>query len=262
MTRFRPCIDLHLGRVKQIVGGTLRDQGPGLITNFESDLPAEFYASLYRRDALPGGHVILLGPGNEAAARRALQAYPGGLQVGGGLTADNAPAWLEAGASHAIVTSWLFSPEGRFLPPRLDALLEAIGRHRLVIDLSCRRSPEGGWTVCMNRWQTFTDLTLSPALLEKLGQSCAEFLVHAADVEGQCAGMDHELLSFLAAHSPVPTTYAGGARSLQDLEQAEMLSAGRVDVTVGSALDLFGGRGLRYADCVAWNGRSPSASNA
>ena len=262
MTRFRPCIDLHHGRVKQIVGGTLSDHGSGLVTNFESDLPAEFYASLYRRDGLPGGHVIMLGPDNEAAARRALQAYPGGLQLGGGLNAANAPDWLDAGASHAIVTSWLFSPDGHFLPERLAALTSAIGRRRLVIDLSCRRSTEGGWTVCMNRWQTFTNLSLTPALLEQLSASCAEFLVHAADVEGKCAGMDQELLAFLAAHSPIPTTYAGGARSLDDLERAENLSAGRVDVTVGSALDLFGGIGLRYADCLAWNGRSPSASIA
>ena len=260
MTRFRPCIDLHGGRVKQIVGGTLTDHGSGLVTNFESDHPAEFYASLYRKDRLTGGHVILLGPGNEDAARRALAAYPGGLQVGGGLTADNAPAWLDAGASHVIVTSWLFSPDGRFLPQRLASLQAATGRDRLVVDLSCRRTPDGGWTVCMNRWQTFTDLTLTPGTLRQLAGSCAEFLVHAADVEGQCGGMDEALLPFLAEHSPIPVTYAGGARSLEDLSLAEKLSAGRVDLTIGSALDLFGGHGVRYADCVAWNQRDPSLS--
>jgi phosphoribosylformimino-5-aminoimidazole carboxamide ribotide isomerase len=261
VTRFRPCIDLHDGRVKQIVGGSLTDHGAGLVTNFESDQPADFYASLYRRDRLAGGHVILLGPGNEDAARRAVQAYPLGLQVGGGIRADTAAGWLEAGASHVIVTSWLFSAEGRLLPERLEQMQAAAGRERLVIDLSCRRTGEGGWTVCMNRWQTFTDLTLTPEHLRQLAGFCGEFLVHAADVEGQCAGMDEALLPFLAAHSPIPVTYAGGARSLADLELAQKLSGGRVDVTIGSALDIFGGQGVRYAACVAWNQRAPSCSN-
>jgi phosphoribosylformimino-5-aminoimidazole carboxamide ribotide isomerase len=261
MTKFRPCIDLHHGQVKQIVGGSLTDQGGGLITNFESEHPAEFYAGLYRRDHLTGGHVILLGPGNEAAARRALSAWPGGLQVGGGVHADNATSWLEAGASQVIVTSWLFSPDGRFLPGRLEALKAVTGRDRLVIDLSCRRIEECGWTVCMNRWQTFTDLTLTPEHLRQLAGSCSEFLVHAADVEGKCGGMDEALLPFLAEHSPIPVTYAGGARSLADLELADRLTAGRVDVTIGSALDIFGGSGVTYASCVAWNQRDPSVSS-
>lgn len=262
MTRFRPCIDLHSGRVKQIVGGTLTDHGEGLVTNFESDHSAEHYAGLYRRDHLTGGHVILLGPGNDEAAQRALAAYPHGLQVGGGINADNAPGWLDAGASHVIVTSWLFSPEGHFQQDRLAALKKRIGREKLVIDLSCRRTRDGGWTVCMNRWQTLTDLSLTPETLRGLGSSCAEFLVHAADVEGKCGGMDEALLPFLATHSPIPVTYAGGARSLADLELAENLTAGRVDITIGSALDIFGGTGLRYADCVAWNHRDPSVSTS
>ncbi len=261
MTRFRPCIDLHEGRVKQIVGGSLTDHGGGLITNFESEHPAEFYAQLYRRDQLTGGHVIMLGPGNEDAACRALAAWPGGLQAGGGVHAGNAAAWLEAGASHVIVTSWLFSPEGHFLPGRLEELKAATGRSRLVIDLSCRRTPEGGWTVCMNRWQTFTDLTLTPEHLRQLAGSCSEFLVHAADVEGKCGGMDEALLPFLAEHSPIPVTYAGGARSLADLALADRLTSGRVDVTIGSALDIFGGNGVFYAACVAWNRRDPSVSS-
>lgn len=260
MTRFRPCIDLHDGRVKQIVGGTLSDQGAGLITNFESEYPAGHYARMYKKDRLKGGHVILLGKGNETAAREALAAWPGGLQVGGGVNAENASAWLEAGASHVIVTSWLFSPAGGFLQDRLAELKDTIGPEKLVIDLSCRRTPEGGWTVCMNRWQTFTNVDVTPETLAGLGSSCAEFLVHAADVEGKCGGMDEALLPFLAEHSPIPVTYAGGARSLADLALADQLTAGRVDVTIGSALDIFGGHGVRYADCVAWNLRDPSPS--
>ncbi len=256
MTLFRPCIDLHEGRVKQIVGGSLTDSGTGLVTNFESSQPAEFFARQYQADQLTGGHVIMLGPGNEDAARRALAAWPGGLQVGGGLQAGNAAAWLEAGASHVIVTSWLFSPEGRFLPERLDELAATVAKDRLVIDLSCRRTQAAGWTVCMNRWQTFTDLALTPETLTSLAGSCAEFLIHAADVEGKCRGMDEDLLRFLGNHSPLPVTYAGGARSLGDLSLAQELSAGRVDLTIGSALDIFGGTGVRYDDCVAWNRRA------
>ena len=262
MTLFRPCIDLHNGRVKQIVGGSLTDHGGGLVTNFESNHPAEFYAGLYHRDRLRGGHVIMLGPGNEVAARNALAAYPGGLQIGGGINLGNAAQWLEAGASHVIVTSPLFSREGHFLPERLAEFVAETGRGRLVLDLSCRRRADGGWTVCMNRWQTLTDLTLTPEHLRQLAASCAEFLVHAADVEGKCGGMDEALLPFLAEHSTIPVTYAGGARSPADLELAENLTAGRVDVTIGSALDIFGGSGVRYADCVAWNHRDPSVSSA
>lgn len=263
MSRFRPCIDLHEGRVKQIVGGTLTDDGAALRTNFVSAQPAEFYAGLYRRDGLTGGHIIMLGAGNADAALAALAAWPGGLQIGGGIHAENAGEWLAAGASHVIVTSWLFDADGRFLPDRLAALGRTVGRGRLVIDLSCRRDPGAGWTVCMNRWQTRTSLKVTPAVLDSLASHCAEFLIHAADVEGQCRGMDEDLLRLLGAWNGIPVTYAGGARSLADLQLAHDLSAGKVDVTIGSALDIFGGAGVRYADCVAWNkahGRSPESS--
>ncbi len=251
MTRFRPCIDLHSGRVKQIVGGTLSDTGAGLKTNFVSPLPAGHFAALYRRDGLEGGHVIQLGGGNEAAALGALAAWPGGLQIGGGVRADNAAAWIEAGASHVIVTSYLFDQQGSFQAGNLDALVRAVGRERLVIDLSCRRHA-GGWTVAMNRWQTLTDMNLDAPTLCRLAGSCAEFLIHAADVEGRMAGMDEELIARLAEWSAVPVTYAGGAASLADLERCRELSGGRVDLTIGSALDIFGGRGIRYAEAVAF----------
>lgn len=254
MTRFRPCIDLHDGKVKQIVGGTLSDDAAGLRTNFESDQPAGYYAALYREDGLTGGHVIKLGPGNDAAAREALAAYPGGLQLGGGINLVNAPGWLDAGASHVIVTSWLFDETGHLLPERLDALVAEIGREQLVIDLSCRAKGDG-WVVAMNRWQTLTDLPITAATLKAMAGSCAEFLIHAADVEGKCEGIDAKLVDFIGRHSPIPATYAGGVHAFSDLQTVQELSGGAVDLTIGSALDIFGGAKVRYTDCVEWNRR-------
>jgi phosphoribosylformimino-5-aminoimidazole carboxamide ribotide isomerase len=246
---FRPCIDLHEGKVKQIVGGTLSDSGAR--TNFVSDQSAASFAELYKRDNLSGGHVILLGPNNDEQARAALAAYPGGLHIGGGINATNASSWLEAGASHVIVTSWIFQ-DGRLIETRLAELVKAIGKSRLVIDLSCRKRGDD-YFVVTDRWQKFTELRVAPETLQKLAGSCAEFLVHAVDVEGLCTGIDGELVAKLGQHSPIPTTYAGGAKTLADLEETTRLSNGRVDLTIGSALDIFGGTGVKYEDAVAFN---------
>jgi len=247
---FRPCIDLHEGRVKQIIGGTL--SGEGAHTNFVSDRPASWYAELYRKDKLRGGHVIQLGPDNETAAREALAAFPGGLQLGGGVNADNAAGWLDAGAAHVIVTSWVFR-EGRLDAERLAALVKSIGRERLVLDLSCRQRDSQYWVVT-DRWQNFTELPVNEATLQTLADSCTEYLVHAVDVEGLQTGIDLALVQTLAAGSPLPVTYAGGANSLADLEAVQQASGGRVHLTIGSALDIFGGK-LNYTDCVAYNRR-------
>lgn len=248
---FRPCIDLHQGRVKQIVGGTLESNDQSLRTNFVSERPASWFAGLYRDDGLSGGHVIMLGPGNEQAARDALAAYPGGLQVGGGMNDTNAKAWLNAGASHVIVTSWVFR-HGRIDRERLALLKEMIGRERLVLDLSCRRRGND-YFIVTDRWRTFTDERIDRELIEELTDSCDEFLIHAADVEGLCGGIDEELVERLGRICPIPTTYAGGARSLSDLQLVTELGGGRIDLTIGSALDIFGGTGVRYTDAVAWN---------
>lgn len=258
MTRFRPCIDLHEGKVKQIVGGTLRDDGAGPKENFVSDKPPGWFAQTFRADGLTGGHVIKLGPGNDGAAREALAAWPGGMQVGGGISAANANSWLDAGASHVIVTSALFDKDGRFLTDTLDALVNAVGADRLVIDLSCRRTAQG-WTVAMNRWQTLTDLNVTHATLDRLAPCCAEFLIHAADVEGLCRGIDAELVELLGNWGKLPLTYAGGAATMDDVRLVESAGQGRVDVTVGSALDLFGGSGVRYRELLEWNRREQSA---
>jgi len=252
-TVFRPCIDLRNGQVVQLVGGTLSDSGAGVRTNFVSEKPPSWFAGLYRKDALRGGHVIALGPGNNVAAREALGAWPGGMQYGGGVTAENAVNWLEAGASHVVVTSWVFR-EGRLDWDRLRALTTTIGVNRLILDLSCRKRG-GDYYVVTDRWQNFTDLKLDPATLASLSTHCAEFLVHAVDVEGLCRGIDPELVVRLAEGSPVAATYAGGARSLADLELVERLGRGRIHLTIGSALDIFGGTGVRYADCVNFNHR-------
>jgi phosphoribosylformimino-5-aminoimidazole carboxamide ribotide isomerase len=258
MTKFRPCIDLHEGRVKQIVGGTLDAEGESLQTNFVSEQPAAHFARLYREDGLCGGHVIMLGQGNEPAAREALAAYPGGLQLGGGITVENAASWLEAGASHVIATSSLFDRQGHFQKCELDRLEREVGRGRLVLDLSCRRDGDA-WVVAMDRWQTKTDLWVTVETLAELSTSCAEFLVHAADVEGRCEGIDENLVRLLGSWGGCPVTYAGGVRSLGDLATVDRLSLGRVDVTVGSALDIFGGSLVKYVDCVEYNRRDQGA---
>ena len=254
MTKFRPCIDLHQGLVKQIVGGTLRDDSQPA-ENFVSEKSPAWFAECFRRDQLTGGHVIMLGPGNEIAAKEALAAWPGGLQIGGGINASNARAWLDAGASHVIATSSLFDPNGKFLSHALEEISQSSGAEKLVIDLSCRRSADG-WVVAMNRWQTLTDLAVTHATLDRLAPYCAEFLIHAADVEGLRAGIDRELVELLGSWGKIPMTYAGGAASMDDLRAVDAASAGRIDITVGSALDLFGGDQLRYQDLVAWNQRT------
>lgn len=236
--------------MKQIVGGSLRDDGPGPKENFVSEQPPAWFAQKFREDKLFGGHVIMLGKGNETAAMEALAAFPQGLQVGGGIRPGNAAAWLDAGASHVIVTSALFDADGKFLQDAVDALVEEVGRKRLVIDLSCRRTTKG-WTVAMNRWQTLTDLEVSPATLDALLPLCDEFLIHAADVEGLCGGIDRELVALLGGWGKCPITYAGGAATMDDVKLVSEAGRGLVDVTVGSALDLFGGKGIRYADLVA-----------
>ncbi len=256
MTLFRPCIDLHEGRVKQIVGGTLRDDGQAR-TNFVSDKDAAHYADLYRRNGLEGGHVIMLGPGNEEAAKAALAAWPGGMQVGGGISPANARAWLDAGASHVIVTSWLFPRDGLDLD-RLRELSALVGPDRLVVDLSCRRQGND-WFVAKDRWQTVLPVKIDARLFGALDPFCAEYLIHAADVEGLRQGPDWELVRHLTRLARKPITYAGGASSLEDLKRMKAESNGKIGLTIGSALDIFGGDGVTLEECVAFN-RSAKAS--
>jgi phosphoribosylformimino-5-aminoimidazole carboxamide ribotide isomerase len=253
--KFRPCIDLHNGVVKQIVGSTLKDDAnESPAENFATDRPAAEYAAMYQRDQLTGGHVIKLGPGNDEAAKSALKTYPHGLQIGGGIDDTNAKEWLDAGASHVIVTSHVFK-DGKINYERLEKLVNVVGKERLVLDLSCRRRPEdpqGPYYVVTDRWQKYTNLPVNETTLEELSEYCDEFLVHGVEVEGKQCGILEDLVTLLGKHSPVPVTYAGGVRSIQDMERVETLGEGKVDLTIGSALDCFGGS-LKYDHVVAWH---------
>ncbi len=247
--KFHPCIDIHGGKVKQIVGSTLSDEEAELVTNFQTDLSPAYYAEIYKQDNLTDGHVIMLGEGNESAAIQALNAYPGGLQVGGGIKPQNAFVFLDAGASHVIVTSYVFSG-GKVQWERLENFSKTVGKRRLVLDLSCKKR-DGQYFVVTDRWQKFTELSLSTDTFGTLANYCDQFLIHAADVEGKKEGIDEELVSLLARCSPIPVTYAGGVSSITDLERIRDAGNFKVDVTVGSALDLFGGN-LKYKDIISW----------
>ncbi len=247
--RFRPCIDLHGGKVKQIVGSTLKDANPDeLVENFVSGHSPSYFAALFKKDGLTGGHVIMLGPGNEDAAREALDTWPGGLQIGGGITADNASYWLDQGAAAVIVTSYVFK-DGLIKMDRLRKLQDVVGRKRLVLDLSCKKK-DGSYFIVTDRWQRFTNVKIEVQTLDELSQYCSEFLIHAAHVEGKCQGVDIELVKLLADWTPIPTTYAGGARSMDDVRAVKKAGRDRIDLTVGSALDIFGGHGIAYEELV------------
>ena len=251
--RFRPCIDLHHGKVVQIVGGSLNEQSNSTLqTNFVSEQAPQDYARLYQQAGLVGGHVISLGQGNQEAALQALQAWPGGMQFGGGVNPDNAASFLDAGASHVIVTSCVFSG-GHINLERLGELVSCVGKNRLVLDLSCRKR-DGRYYVVTDRWQNFTRQEVNAQLLELLSASCAEFLVHGVDVEGLRQGIQEDLISLLGQYSPCPVTYAGGVSRLEDLELVKRLGNNRVDLTIGSALDIFGGD-VPFQAVLDWQAR-------
>ena len=244
--KFRPCIDIHNGKVKQIVGGSLKDAGNQAQENFVSEQDAAFYASMYKEKGLKGGHIILLNSADseylqatKAQAMLALGAYPGGLQIGGGVNPDNAADYLAAGASHVIVTSYVFR-DGHISWKNLEKMVDAAGKEHLVLDLSCRKK-EDAYYVVTDRWQKFTNVPVTLEVMEELGSHCDEFLVHAVDVEGKANGIETELANLLSAYQKCPITYAGGVGSMKDIELLKLHGKGRLDVTVGSALDLFGG---------------------
>ena len=244
--RFRPCIDIHNGKVKQIVGGSLRDQGDQAQENFVAEQDAPFFARLYQSRGIRGGHIILLNPAGspyyEATRQQALEAlkaYPGGMQIGGGIREDNAESFLDAGASHVIVTSYVFK-NGVINWENLEKLERAVGKEHLVLDLSCRKR-DGSYYIVTDRWQKYTDVVLNEQTIAELSSHCDELLVHAVDVEGKANGIEEEVASMLGKYCDIPVTYAGGVHTYEDLQLLKKLGRGKVDVTIGSALDLFGG---------------------
>ena len=265
--QFRPCIDIHNGKVKQIVGSSLKDIGNKAEENFVSEQDAGFYARMYQQDGVKGGHIILLNAANseyyeatKAQAVLALQAYPKGLQVGGGITSDNASYYIAQGASHVIVTSYVFK-DGKINYENLNKLVEAVGKEQIVLDLSCRfldgksclegeeQPREAGYYIVTDRWQKFTTERVTHELLEELSQYCDEYLIHAVDVEGKQNGIERELIALLGEWGKLPMTYAGGISSFSDVEDVKVLGKNRLNVTIGSALDLFGGQ-LKYKDVL------------
>lgn len=264
--RFRPCIDIHNGRVKQIVGSSLRDKDNRAEDNFVSDENADYYASMYRKDGLYGGHIILLNPsGSEyyeedcRQAALALKAFPGGMQIGGGVNEKNAADFIKMGASHVIVTSYVFR-DGRVDFENLEKLKKAVGKERIVLDLSCRRKG-AAYYIVTDRWQKFTDVKVKHETLRQLSDHCAEFLIHAVDVEGKAGGIDEELAALIGGFHEIPVTYAGGVRSFGDIDRLRKAGADCLDVTIGSALDLFGGP-LKYEEVVRYCEKTKNEENS
>lgn len=244
--KFRPCIDIHNGKVKQIVGGSLLDKGDQAKTNFTSELDAAFYAEKYKKDGLTGGHIIMLNAktseyyeATKKQALSALKAYLGGMQIGGGITAENASTFLEAGASHVIVTSYVFK-DGKIDWENLKRLNDVVGKEKIVLDLSCRKK-DGNYYIVTDRWQKFTEVQLDEEILDLLSGYCDEFLIHGVDVEGKSGGIEEELVKMLGRWNKIPITYAGGIGSMEQLVHFSEISGGKIDFTIGSALDLFGG---------------------
>ena len=253
---FRPCIDIHNGKVKQIVGGTLKDEGNQAAENFVSEYDAAYYANFYKEKGIKGGHIILLNaPDSEyyeatkKQALMALRAYPGGLQIGGGITADNAQEYLDAGASHVIVTSYVFK-NGKINYENLHKLYNQVGKKHLVLDVSCRKR-DGVYYIVTDRWQNYTDVVLSHETLDMLSEYCDEFLIHAVDVEGKAQGIEKELAVLLGNWNKITMTYAGGVHSFADLEQLKVAGHNKIHVTIGSALDLFGGT-MAFEEVLAY----------
>lgn len=253
---FRPCIDIHNGQVKQIVGGSLVDAGNQAKENFVSHYDSTFYADLYKKKGIKGGHVILLNAADsefyedtKREAIAALRAYPGGLQVGGGITVDNAEEFLQAGASHVVVTSYVFK-NGEIHYDRLRNLVERVGKEKLVLDLSCRKK-DGDYYIVTDRWQKFTNVKLTLKTMDELGNYCDEFLIHAVDVEGKAQGIDAKLVELLETCRNKAVTYAGGVHNFEDLRILKERGKNHIHVTIGSALDLFGGN-MRFEDVLSY----------
>lgn len=244
--KFRPCIDIHNGCVKQIVGGSLQDTGNKAKENFVAKQDAAYYANMYRNLGLSGGHIILLNDTSspyyditKEQALLALEAYRGGMQVGGSINPKNALGYLDAGATHVIVTSYVFN-DGKINMDNLTFLNNKVGKEHIVLDLSCKKK-DGKYYVATDRWQKLTDVQVDEKLFYDLEQYCDEFLIHAVDVEGKGNGMDEDVVEILGKLEGMKITYAGGISSFSDLDKLKEIGQNKIDFTIGSALDIFGG---------------------
>lgn len=244
--KFRPCIDIHNGKVKQVVGSSIKDAGDSAKENFVSEKNADYYGDLYKKHGLTGGHIILLNAvtskyynDTKEQAMLALKSFNGGMELGGGVRPDNAREFLEAGASHVIVTSYVFS-NGVLNYDNLKEICKVTGKEKLVLDLSCRKK-DGKYFIVTDRWQNFTKEEVDISTLQKLSEYCDEFLIHAVDVEGKNNGVETELVNIIGKWDKSPITYAGGIRTMEDIEKLRQASNNNMDFTVGSALDIFGG---------------------
>lgn len=252
---FRPCIDIHNGQVKQIVGSSLSDDKDFAVDNFVAKKSADYYADMYKEHGLRGGHIILLNSkesdyydATRAQALLALNSYPGGLQVGGGINSSNAKMWIDAGATHVIVTSALFE-DGKLSIDAMEKISSVVGPENLVFDLSCKRIGDK-YFICTNRWQTVTEVSLDAALLKELEKYCDEYLIHAVDVEGKANGIEEDLVVELARYTGNAVTYAGGIHNMNDLDILYQKGEGRINATIGSALDIFGGN-MKFDEVIS-----------
>ena len=236
--KFRPCIDLHDGKVKQIVGSSI---GGNLVENFVSTKSPEWYADFFRKDGFSGGHIIMLGKGNEKAALSALATWPMGFHIGGGISPENSKRFLDAGASHVIVTSYVFV-DGKFDLERLKEISQFVGKSRLVIDISCALKDDDRYFVKTDKWTKWTDFEVNKENVRILSDYCSEILVHAISVEGKQSGIDSGLLRLLSEVVDIPVTYAGGISSIEEIQEVKTVGKDKIDFTIGSALDIFGGK--------------------
>ena len=245
--KFKPCIDLHHGKVKQIIGSTLNSKE--IKVNFTSNQNSSYFAQLYRKYQLSGAHIIMLGPNNEEACLQALKTWPGHLQVGGGITLANGEKWLKAGAQKLIFTSYLF-PDKTLDLSRLQSLKKNYGRNKIVIDLSCSKTlADKGYYVFKNKWKEQTTFKLELASLQSIIPYTEEILIHAISVEGKNQGMDQDLvyqLKKLHEQTNLNLVYAGGIHHQEELDEFVKISESKIDFTIGSALDIFGGRGFSF----------------
>ncbi|MBT3539096.1 phosphoribosylformimino-5-aminoimidazole carboxamide ribotide isomerase [bacterium] len=242
--QFRPCIDILNGKVTQIVGETLATNSL-VAENFVTNKNAAYFADLYKKNNLAGGHIIMLDKTEKTKSQtiEALKTFPQDFQVGGNINSDNAQEFINAGASHIIVTSYIFK-DNKLSPLRLQRLMSAVKKEKIVLDLSCRKK-NNEYYVVTNRWQIFSNFKVTSKNLETLSNYCDEFLIHGVDSEGKLQGVEIDLLNILKDFTGIPITYAGGIRDMNDIEKIKQTGNGYINFSVGTALDIFGGE-LNY----------------